>query len=213
MLVLNCAMTNFLEYFFVSAISLFFCRVRKDKRKAWENVIMFCHLLCHIYLGRYKKMQKSYIFALLFGLLFSSPLFEFHRAEMHNGGNNLVDVVFLNLRKAQNVKGFLCSVSTRSTTRAQHKNNEGCVVVQNTGVWMKIRGVFKVIIKNTPFPIGDGDDKTPHIKREKKKKKKKVLDWSVPGPLTIAPSASACSSRPLCLNFISPMCITAAVTL
>ncbi|MPC33263.1 hypothetical protein E2C01_026608 [Portunus trituberculatus] len=31
--------------------------------------------------------------------------------------------------------------------------------------------------------------------------------------LTSVPSASACSSRPLCLNFISPKCMTAAVTL
>jgi hypothetical protein len=31
--------------------------------------------------------------------------------------------------------------------------------------------------------------------------------------LTSVPSASACSSRPLCLNFMQPMCITEAVIL
>ena len=121
-------------------------------------------------------MQKSYIFALLFGLLFSSPLLEFHRAEMHNGGNNLVDVVFLNLRKAQNVKGFLCSVSTRSTRAPTQTNIEGvvlCVYSYKTRGSEKYGG-FKVIKKkqNTPFPIGDGDDKTAHIKERKKKKKR-----------------------------------------
>ena len=53
----------------------------------------------------------------------------------------------------------------------------------------------------------------PHTRKEKKKKRKKKrrLIIVVHRPLTTVPSGSACSSRPLCLNFIVPRCMTAAV--
>jgi hypothetical protein len=43
----------------------------------------------------------------LFGLFFATPLLELHRSKVHDGSHDHVDLIFLFLGEAQNVKGFL----------------------------------------------------------------------------------------------------------
>ena len=187
---------------------------------------------------KYKFCLLSFLFAFLFGLFFATPLLELHRSKVHDGSHDHVDLIFLFLGEAQNVKGFLgvwVPPSLISFQRRVFLVFSVCVwlcVSKNQGRIGRIRGREKYSPSQSMdtvrfwielklkrrrcwsilcFLVGEGD-KTAHEKIKEKKEKRRLI-IVVHRQLTTVPSGSACSSRPLCLNFIVPRCMTAAVIL
>lgn len=56
----------------------------------------------------------TYDCAFGFGLLFATPLLEFHGAKVHDTGSDLVNVVLLCLTETEDVEGFLLGASANS---------------------------------------------------------------------------------------------------
>ena len=66
------------------------------------------------------ESSPTYLFAVLFGLLFATPLLELELAQVHHRGRDEVHVVLFLFGEAQNVEGLL---SVRVRPRKQQKTN------------------------------------------------------------------------------------------